>query len=228
MTNGEVVSNISTRLKAVNKDAYIPRKTIISVAKEKAIFLIAQKLDEGSLRKESGLYKTLECFALEKIRTVECDIIEFRLCDNIMKSKEKLPELIETKLGAAIDMVSNIDNTKFYTKTTPRRFANSKKRQFSTTTEDTYYIKDGYLYLPDSTQELVNISLIPADEYEMQQKSTCSESKCKSYWDYEFVCPDRLRDFVLNATLEQLIPTVQIVTDELPDLDLNRKSQNIQ
>lgn len=225
MTNGEVVSTILGKLKAVDKDGLINRRTIIKTAQTKARFLIAQKLDEGTLRKDSGVYHTLKCFPLRRVKSVDCDIVEFKRCDDLMKSVEKLPAAMFSRVGPAIDFVSNIDDSILYNPTTPRRYANSKKRVFSTTSEQTYYIKDGYLYLPDSTNEMVNISMIPEDAYDLQQKSTCSTDTCQSFWDAAFICPDRLEDFVLRATFEELIATIQIPKDENPNLDSNIKSQ---
>ena len=94
MTNAEFVSRVLNGLNSLDKDSRISRRYILHVGRQKSAFYISQKMNDRSLFREDNLYTTLNCFELEKIEVTKCDIIEFRRCKSIMKSKKKLPELI--------------------------------------------------------------------------------------------------------------------------------------
>ena len=142
-TYGDIVSRISNSLNSVSKDNRIPKRYILKVVKDISTFLIAQKLGDRSLYKESNPYITISCFELEPIEVVKCDIIEFRRCKSIMKSKHKLPRLIDSKYGASLKEVTALDDETEFKFTTPAQYRRDKNRGESD--YKYYYIKDGYL-----------------------------------------------------------------------------------
>ena len=146
----------------------------LSVARTKAKFLMGQKNDEMTLFKEDGLITNISCFRLKRIKTKDCGIVEFKLCDKLMKSCEKLPEGISGKNGGGIFSVLNIDGSTSYRYITPRRFSDIKKRKYRTGKVGYFYIKDDYLYLPDSENELVDIAMIVIDLDDADITSICS------------------------------------------------------
>lgn len=228
MTGNELVTRIVNGLKAITKDNHISKRYILNIAKAKAKFLMAQKLDEGTLFKEEGIISTIECFKMKKVDVKTCDIFEFRLCDNVMKSCEKLPEGLFGKNGAGILDVTNIDGSVSYTYVTPRTYSINKKRHFYSKKIKYYYIKDGYLYLPDSLNELVEIRMFALDKTEVEEACECNQNKdaCKSKLETEFVCPDRFLDLVIRDTLQEVASIYRTsIQDENPNLDENIKSQ---
>jgi len=229
ITNSEFVSRVSNNLKADTKDGHMSDRLVLNTGRVKAKFLMAQKLDEMTLFKEDGIISTVECFRLERVDYKACDIFEFRLCEDIMKSEHKLPDGIFGKNGSGIISIVSMDGDVKYNYITPNAFGNLQKRKYKRDTSVYFTIKDGYLYLPNSTNELVEIRMIATNKKEVEEVSSCKDCGCKSIWDYEFVCPDRFLDLVVKDTLQELGSIYRTsVVDSNPNMDPNQKSQTIQ
>lgn len=230
ITNGEFVSRVINNLKGLSKDTRISRRFILSTGRTKARFLMTQKLDEMTLFREDAIISNIECFKLESIEAIKCDIVEIRNCKNIMKSCSKIPEGLFGKNGSSIILVQNIDGSRNYEYITPRQYANLKNRQRYNRKKVGYYtIKNEYLYLLDSTNEIVNIQLIALDQSEAENSCNCKEKEgCKSKWDFDFICSDRLLEYVLKDTLQEVASIYRTsVEDENPNMDENQKTATI-
>jgi hypothetical protein len=234
VTNGEFVSRVVNGLKALSKDMHVSARYIAHIGKVKAKFLMSQKLDEMTLFKEDAIITSVNCFRLKRIKSKDCGIVEFNLCDNIMKSCEKIPEGLFGKNGSSIVSVLSVDGSKEYNYITPRKYVDIKKRKYRSKTAGYYYIQDGYMYLPDSKNELVDLTMIVLDKDEAELVSDCSgngtnKPNCKSKLESEFVCPDRFLDLVLRDTIAEIGNFYRTsVQDENPNLDVNQKSKTVQ
>lgn len=232
-TNGEVISRVANGLKAITKDSHISGRYIIGIAKTKARFLMSQKWDELTLNKEDGLIKPIPCFRFKRITSKDCGIVEFRMCDKIMKSCEKVPELLNGKVGPSILSVIGIGGNITYDYVTPRGFVNWKKRKYKKGTNGLYTIQDGYMLLLDSLNELVDLEIITTDPDQADCVSECTdssdiESGCKSKLDSEFVCPDRFLDLVVKDTIAEVANFYRTSqSDENPNLDEHQKTKTV-
>ena len=220
MTNGEITSRIASTLKSNTKDGRISRRLILKTAQSKATFLISQKLNDRSLYRESNIYTELSCVEMIDQDIVKCPIIEFRRCKSLKRSKKKLPELINSKYGHSLKEVTSIDGEFVFKPITATQYRLNKERT-QKSNDNFFYVKNGYLYLPDSEVEMVNLYLITIDLYEVDQCSECSENKCQSAWDKLFVCPDKLIEVVIQETLKEISTIKQIQEDVNPNLDSN-------
>ena len=218
MNNLEITSRILNTLKSLGKDGRISRRYILKVAQEKAKFLIGQKNGENSLYREQNLYSTLECLEMEKTDLIKCPIIEFRSCKQLMRSKKQLPELIHSKYGASVKEVTSLDGEHLLLPITPYQYRLNKQRK-TDSAENYFYVKGNFLYIPDLEVQMVQVNLITQDLYELEQCSECKEKNCKSVWDYEFVCSDKLLEIVLQETLKEVSMTKQIQADQNPNLN---------
>lgn len=227
-TNKEFVSRIINDLKANTKDGRISRRHVLHIGKQKAGFLIAQKWDEMTLGKEEDLITHIDCLEFESLDVKRCDIFEFRRCDSLMRSTKKIPELVFGKNGPAILQITTVDGQGDYDYITPREYNRLQSRKYVIRDSKYFYVKDGHLYLPNSTTELLDISIITLDKKKSEDCSTCGGkdkgSKCKSIWDYEFVCPDRFYDIVVRDTLQELASVWRTsLKDEKPNMNENEK-----
>lgn len=231
ITNAEFVSRVVNNIRATSKDSHISRRFILNIGRTKAKFLMSQKLDEMSMFREEGLITTIDCFRLSQIDSKSCSIFEFNLCDNLMRSVNKLPEGLFGKNGAGVVSVMSIDGGHEYHYISPQRYSLLKKRKYSRDNSRYYYIKDGYLYLPNSTTELVEIRMFVLDQSEAQSVCDCigeEGNKCKSVWDNNFICPDRFLDLVLRDTLQEVASIYRATPpDENPNMDENQKSKTV-
>ena len=221
MTNGEITSRIINTFKALSKDVRLSRRYVLKMLQNKATFYISQKLSDKSLFREMNLYKILDCFEMEKIDIYKCDIIEFRSCKKLMKSKKKLPDLIFSKYGSSILEVTSLDGEYLFKAITPVQYRMNKQRAGNNINKQFFYIKDGYLYIPDSEIAVVSLSLITLELYDLEQCSSCSKEKCKSAWEFEFIVPDKLLEVVISETLKELSINRQIQEDQNQNLQDN-------
>ncbi len=218
MNNKEFVSRVVNGLNSISKDDRISRRFILHVGRQKATFLISQKLNDRSLYKENNLYKTIDCFEMKPIDVTRCDIIEFRRCKSIMKSKNKLPKLIYSRYGDSLKEVTTIDEEKEFKATTPSQYRRDKNR-VGISDYIYYYVKDGYLYLLDTEIERVNLYVLTTSTEDIDSASSCSEGDCKSLWDYEFIVPDKLEEIVLSETIKEVSMKKQVPQDENPNMN---------
>lgn len=227
ITNSEFVSRIVNSIKALSKDGHISRRFILGIGAMKAKFLMSQKLDELTMFKEEGVFTHIPCFELSSVDVKKCDIFEFRVCDRIMKSDKKLPEGVFGKNGPGIIRLTNVDGSVNYDYIQPRKFSELKKRKYTRDTSKYYYVKDGYLYLPNSSNEIVEITMLATKGWEVLEVSSCSGGdSCKSFWEYDFVCPDRFLDLVVKDTLQEVASIyARSVEDSNPNMDPNSKGK---
>ena len=129
MTNLEFVSLISGILKSNNKDNRIPRRLILKTGQDVVTFLVAQKLMDRTITSETSLYTTIPCFEFERIESKKCPSIEFRMCKVLMKSKEPLPKLVFSRLGASVKDIISLDGEFTFTFVDEAQYRRNKKRQ---------------------------------------------------------------------------------------------------
>lgn len=234
MTNAELVSRIVNAIKALNKDEHISRRYILNTARSKAKFLMSQKLTDISLFREDNLFTSINCFELKPDEIVRCSIVEFRRCHSLMKSKCKLPELVYSRFGNSIDSVVTIDGMTEFLPIDLTQYRLNQKRQHAKFVKQNYfYVQDGYLYLPDSEIEAVDIIVLTTEPEVADEVAGCNskndESECKSVWDYEFVCSDKLLEPVIQETLKEILSSnKQIIEDENPNLTSIQKDRTTQ
>lgn len=222
MTKKTIVDRIKTTLRQLGKDRWLSSRFIIFVLESKMKFLLSQKLRDRSLYRESNLYTQINCFEFEKVSRINCDIIEFRTCQKIMKSKKKLPELIYSRFGDSIRMVSNLDQTERLDKTTPTDYIRNKKRK-QNYNPPMFYERAGYLYLLNTQMEASFIELLTLDT-KLAEELDCEQDydECRSALDCEFIGSDKLLEAVVQQTIQELTQTyIQIQPDEKPDNNEN-------
>lgn len=231
MKNLEFVSRIINDMNALTKDAHVSRRWILSIGRQKARSYISQRWADGTLFGEESLYTHIGCLEMERVRTVDCCFAEFRLCRVLMRSKERIPDLVYSRIGPAILRVSNVTDEILFTPITLRKYANDRKRRFASLKRYYYYLNDGYIYIPDVEIHAINVDLITLDKKAALALAGCGldeDDTCLSEWEYDFVCPDKLLEYVVAETLQEVMNKLNVPTDENPDMDLNKKTQKVQ
>lgn len=229
-TNADFVSRVVNGLKALTKDGHVPRRYILRIGQDKASFMMSQKFDEMTLFKEEGIISYLDCFDMENIPSIKCGIHEFQNCKSVMKSIKPLPESITGKNGPGIFSVSTINGSVFFNYTNIRRYRHLLNLKYKLRPDNYFIIKDNFLYLPSSEVESLNLEMIALKKYEVVKASSCcKEDLCKSYWDYEFVCPSRFYSLIVEYTIQEVASFYRTsVEDSNPNLDPNLRSKTDQ
>ena len=165
-TNREIVSRVKNQLRLLTKDSNLNSRFILHTAKNIAESYLSKKARSRSLYRYANLYKTIECIELEKVNVFECDIVQFKSCNKLMRSKKKLPELVFSRYGGSIKEVVAIDDIFEFKPSTLSQFRRDRERKTFTDDIKYFYIKNGYLWIPESDVEIVNIYLLCLDEYD--------------------------------------------------------------
>lgn len=224
MNNNILVARVATGLNSINKDASISRRYILQVAISKATFLMAQKFRDRSLFRESNLYKTIECFEMEKIDKYTCDIVEFKSCNSVMRSVNKLPTLVYSRYGSSLKEVTNIDGSIEFKPSTPSKYRRDSRRQeFG---EELFFtIKDEHLVIPESNVKRVSLYLYTPNSYDIEKANSCNEDKCLNPWDFELIASDKMMDIIVQETIKEVSMRLQITEDSNPNEDINQKGK---
>lgn len=233
MTNKEVVSRIRNSVKATTKDDHISSRYILSIARAKARTAMTSAMHLYELMRLDHLFKTVRCIEMVKQDVIDCGVVELKRCKKLMRSKKKFPGLFTAKYGALIRNVMTIDgSTSFDPVTKTTLTFNSKRSHYNIVKQNLYYISDGYLYLPDSEIEMIDLEVMGFSESEVAAMSGCKDeadqSKCISPLDDTFICPDKFIDTVITTSTQEIVGTWKsIPTDENPNMDSNIKSSTV-
>lgn len=228
MTNREFVSGVLNQLKLLNKDTYIPRRAILSLARSTVTTYVAQRLDSFDITSQFDIITTVDCFEMESVDYVKCGNIELKNCRSIMRSKEKLPETINGRVTSGVLMVTSVDGEYDFKVISFTRFKNKLKNKYVRDKEKYALIQDGYLVLPNSEVETVSLQLLTF-ESDANEDCGCGNDKkkngCKKIWDKKFVCPSNILELVRDKVMQGMLVYLQSRKDENPNLDENIKSQ---
>lgn len=227
MTYGELVSSVVNSFNSIKKDMRIPKRYVLSVFKKNAEFIMSQKLRDRSLYREEDLFTWLNCIELKREDVVKCPIIEFKTCKDLMRTKKKLPKILSSIFGYAILLVTTIDGEKEYKIKTLSSYNTLKRRSNFDKFKGKYaYLKDGYLYIPDSDIEAINILILTLDE-DSDEISECSDPnlKCTSIWDRDIKVADKILTPIIQQTVQEISVRFNIPVDENSNLDVNVKTE---
>lgn len=207
MKNSEAVAMLLNPLKLLNKDSHISRRYVLRTLRVIAKTYIAQRLVERALLNDYNLYSTLECFEFKKLDTVDCPILSFKRCKTLMKSVKPLPELIYSKIGASIKNARTVDDMMVASLIDLNQYIRNSKRKYKLEEVYIYIDNDRYVYIPEEEIYALNLELITLETELLDEKSACKKSSCKSYWDAEFICPDRLLNPVFKEATQIIAAT---------------------
>jgi hypothetical protein len=222
MSKKEIVNRILTELRQKVKDRWMSKRFVLHILEQKMTFFLSQKLRDRTLYRESNLFSVINCYELEKIDTVSCDIIEFKTCDVVMKGKEKLPELIFSRYGSSVRYVATLDQSERIYPTTPTDFIRNKDRK-SNHKPISFYIRDGYPYFVNTEIEAVFLEILTLDTKRAQEVGDNSNfNACESALSYDFIGSDKLQELVVQETIKEIMGSyIQIQPDENPDSNEN-------
>lgn len=228
MTYNEVISRIQNTFNALNKDSYIPKRYILSVLKSKAEFIMSQKFNDKSLFRETNLFTWLNCVEMKEVDTYKCGVVEIEDCGKVMQTKIELPNLIWSRYGASILMVTNITNSKKYQLISPSEFLNLKDRSNFDKFRGKYAIlyPDNKIIIPDNTVKKINVLLYTLDEKIISYNNCDGSNDCKSYYEADFNVPDKLKETVIQEAIKEISLRIQIPKDEVPSGNSNEKTPN--
>lgn len=214
-TKKEIVSKFTNLYKINNKDERVSHRFILNLLEDTATTLIAQKWLDRTILSELNLYTDISCLQFKKIDYIDCPNVEFKTCKVLMKSINPLPKLVFSRLGASIKNIEALDGGFQFTFLDKGQYTRNKKRQVKLKNEVYVYLGvDNYLYIVDEEIETLQLTILTV---KTQDVNSCDKDICKSNWDYNFICPDKLIDVVFKEVAQYMGINRQIVEDRNPD-----------
>lgn len=205
-------------LRLNNRDEHRSRRFILKLLEDSATFLISQRYAERSILAETNLYTYIPCFEFEKVEAKKCDVVEFRLCNTLMKSKKPLPKLVFSRLGSSIRDIVSLDGNFRFTFVDEVQYRRNKKRQHSLKNEVYIYLgADNHLYIPDHEIFSVDLTVLTTKPEDADECSSCKEKNCESKWSKNFICPDKMINIVFSEVLNLLGVNKNTQEDENPN-----------
>lgn len=233
MTTRQFISDIQTSIRAVSADSYIPPRFIFYEAQN--IISDFLKKDNDAKKKLSRLadgWSEIDCVELEEVEVIKCPDIDVRLCEKLMRSKFKLPEIYSYSYGNIINHVASVNFSYFFDPTNPRQWNNIQKRQYKDRNKYYYFILNNFLYIPvpkgvELPVEVVRIKAFFMDQSKVEEYKNLADCKdcsrsdnCKSPLDYDMVVPSYLINDVKKELINRLISVYfKIIPDQYPDLN---------
>ena len=231
--NRQFISDITNDIRALSIDDFISPKFIFN--KGVAIVEDFIKKDENfQLINLTEGWKEAECIQMEEVPVTTCDL-DTLVCDKLMKSRCRIPDIYSMKNRKLIRSVSSVNFSNFYEPTTPKGWRNIQKRRDKSNKKYFFWI-DGYIFIPVakgdvlSSPDQIRIEAYFQKPWEVDKMNDCSckqNTECVKPLDYNFVCPNYLLNAVKQETTKQIAQiTMRITPDVNPDMNqLNKTTQ---
>ena len=212
----EDIAQVRKLINSVSLDTRISNQFIYNKIIDTAKLFIKRDADTRRIYRNIELFKTISCVELESVDLVNCTGLYIPNCNNVMRSKNKLPKAFLTSNGSLLNVYS-IDRSVQFLQTTPSIFTNILKREFKGN-QKYYWILDDYLYIPNSYISEVIVDGVFIDNSELI-------SKCNRFLDSTSSIPDYLRTDVFRTVANEIGGiTLRIPEDESPELNSNKKN----
>jgi hypothetical protein len=206
----EICSDIINDLRSYNLDERISYRFIKNKLIDNANYFTKQDAELRKITKLTNLWQPLDCVEMVEVPLSNCGGAG---CKKIMRSTIKIPETYQTGYGYSLKVFNN-DYTKEYNPTQPSYYRDIVNRPFPTK-NGYYWLVDGYLYIPDSEVEEVQILGM------FKETLNLSTDGCPKPLDTVFTFPDYIVTISKKETLKELLGShKQINPDDTPNLNV--------
>lgn len=200
MTVRELISDVKQSMKAVNMDDRLSNRYIYSKLIKYAALLIKRESDR-KIYKQNNLFRPIR-LELE-------DYYEYK------RSTKPLPDFFTTSDGPLL-IVGSVDHSNKFDNTDPVKYARTLTREFTNPNKKYFWIEDQHLIIPDAYLQVLTVRGLFFNYKD-------PEVPCQSILDTPFPLPEYLKEETINLTMQALMTRAQIVEDEDPNLDNNKK-----
>jgi len=216
-TVGTSISRVRNSLKTVKEDPFMTDRFLYSLIMKYAKTLIKRESRMENIYKHKSLFKEIPCVDLIEVDRIEACCIGIQTGCTFMRSKERLPKLLEVDNGPIIRSVSSLDYSVSAQDTLPTVYTNMTKTSgFKYNKNKYYWITDGYIYIPDVTWESIRIDAI-FDEDVSSSLCNVDSTDCIAEQDRELAIPEHLFSEIEQMVRQEILPSAQIPGDGADD-----------
>lgn len=232
MKNKEIISEIRNDLRALNIDDKISARYILAKLRGFLALYLKRENDQFRLHNLDGVWTTVECVPMVPSNNVECCGIVIPKCKLWMKSKTDIPDSYTSKYGPLLKNVTSMRGDIEFHKTTPQDYAKMLNRRYLDRSKKYYWIENKRIVIPDTEVEYINFDIGAKEHGKALKMSECNpggcspDNKCWEPLEEEFPCPAYLEAQVKSDTIANLYNFYKrTVVDEMPNLDVNQKTE---
>lgn len=216
-TIGESVSRVRTALKAVKEDAFLTDRQIYSIILKYGKLFIKRQDNLNKIMRYQTLFEVLPCVELIEVDKVEACCAGIKSNCKIMRTKDKVPQVMEGSYGPLFRDITSIDGSISVYRTYPGVYLNmTESTTFKYNKTKYYWYLDGHLYFPNIEWEAVRIEGLWDDNVHYL-KCLTEEEKCDYRQDQPTHIPDYLFAEIEQMVLREMMFTLQIPSDQKDD-----------
>ena len=214
-TIGDTISRVRNVVKGVKEDAFLTDRLIYSLVLKYAKMLIKRQDNENKIMRFQSLFEALPCVELIEVDKIEACCSGIKSNCTIMRTKDKLPTVLEGAYGPLFRTVSSIDGSIQCFKTYPSTYTNmANTKTFKYNTNKYYWYLDGYLYFPNIVWESVRVEGLWNESVAMYK---CDGDVCKARQDDDTHIPEYLFAEIEQMVAKDLLTMVQIPIENTDD-----------
>ena len=206
-TIAETVSRVRNVLKGVKQDAFLTDRFIYSLVLKWARVYIKRQDEMNKISRIDSLFQSV-CLDLIEVDRIECGCGSISSDCFFMRTKEKLPKILEAGYGPIIRNVSSVDFSVKVFRTQPSIFqAMYNSTNFKYNKNKYFWILNNYLYLPNVEWEAVRLEAMWDDDITYLK---CDDEQCTLRQDQPSNIPDYLYAEIEQNVLNELGLTLKI------------------
>lgn len=207
MSTREFIASVRNNLNSISNDTYLSSEYIYNIGVSYAKLLIKRESDSRKIFRNTSIFKFIDCIKMKPSSISECSDVDLP-CGNLMISVDKLPEIFISNYGSLLQVFS-VDRSKDYIEANPGGYKNILGQRFKPKNKGYFWIRNGYLVIPDSEVEVVSAMYLSAG----LDNTSGNTNSCKIL-DQPFPCLDYLVIAVIESTTKHLLTGKQIPLDE--------------
>ena len=197
-TIADSISRVRNLVKGVKEDAFLTDRLLYSIIIKYCKALIYRQDNENKIMRFQSLFEVLPCVELIEVDKVEACCVGIKSNCKIMRTKDKLPSVLEGVYGPLFRTISSIDGSVEVFKTYPGIYTSmTKSTNYKYNSTKYYWYLNGYLYFPNIPWEAVKIEGLWNESISMY---TCDGDVCKPRQEDPIPVPE-----YLFAEIEQLV-----------------------
>jgi len=214
-TIGETVSRIRNVVKGVKEDAFLTDRFLYSLVLKYAKLFIRRQDTENKIMRFQSLFEPLPCVDLIEVDKIEACCNDVKTNCTVMRTKEKLPIVLEGAYGPLFRSVTSIDGSTEVYKTYPQTYLNmTRSSNFKYNKNKYYWYLNGYLYFPNLTWEAVRIEGLWDESINMY---ICDGDECAPRQDDQTHFPEYLFAEIEASVIKDLTLLVQMPPENADD-----------
>lgn len=214
-TIGDTISRVRNTIKGVRQDAFLTDRYVYSLILKYAKLYIRRQDAENKIMRFSSLFEPIPCIELIEVDKIEACCADISTGNTIMRTKDKIPTVLEGEYGPLFKTVASLDSSQECTETTSGAYTSMTKTSTFKYNKTLYYwYLNGYLYFPNIMWEAVRVEALWEDSVQMY---TCDGKDCTPRQDDPTHFPEYLFAEIEQNVIKELTLLMQVPSDPAVD-----------